>query len=170
MRDAGVVKQKFDYSCGAASLATLLRYYYGHAVDEADVLRQIAAAGPATFASLAEAAGHFGYEARGYALSLDALRRIALPVIVFLYVGEDDHFSVLRSIDSEHVELADPSLGNRIYAIPDFLRLWTTRPSRDYPGRALIVLPHSSQTVGNSAFMRPIPSRFGGLRMRPFQP
>ncbi|WP_455288136.1 C39 family peptidase [Cupriavidus necator] len=170
LRDAGVIKQKFDYSCGVASLATLLHHYYGDPVDEAAVLQQIAATGPATFRSLSAAAAHFGYEARGYALSLEALRQLALPAIVFLYAGNDNHFSVLRSIDAHSVELADPSYGNRIYAIPDFLRLWTTRPSRDYPGRALVVLPRKAGLAGNAAFMRPIPAKFGGLPLRPIQP
>lgn len=170
MRDDGVVKQRFDYSCGAAALATLLQHYYGEPVDEAAVLKQIAAKGPATFSSLSAAASHFGYEARGYALSLEALRQLGLPAIVFLHAGNDNHFSVLRSIDARSVALADPSLGNRVYAIPDFMRLWTTRLSRDYPGRALVVLPRKTARVGDVRFMRPIPARFGGLPMRPFRP
>lgn len=170
LRDEGVVKQRFDYSCGAAALATLLRHYYGEPVDEAAVLKQIAAKGPATFSSLSAAASHFGYDARGYALSLEALRQLGLPAIVFLHAGNDNHFSVLRSIDARAVALADPSLGNRVYAIPDFMRLWTTRLSRDYPGRALVVLPRKAGRVGDPRFMRPIPARFGGLTLRPFRP
>ncbi|NOV22854.1 peptidase C39 [Cupriavidus necator] len=170
MRDDGVVKQQFDYSCGAAALATLLQHYYGDAVDEAAILKQISAWGPATLSSLSAAASHFGYEARGYALSLEALRQLRLPVIVFLHTGNDNHFSVLRSVDADSVALADPSLGNRIYAIPDFLQLWTTRPSRHYPGRVLVVLPRRAGQAGNPDFMRPIPARFGGLTLRPFQP
>ncbi|MDQ0140865.1 C39 family peptidase [Cupriavidus necator] len=170
MRDEGVVKQQYDYSCGAAALATLLQHYYGEAVSEADVLQQIAAKGPATLSSLSAAARHFGYEARGYALSLEALRQVNLPAIVFLHVGNDNHFSVLRSIDAHAVALADPSLGNRIYSATDFLRLWTTRPSRDYPGRALIVMPRDASRVGNRVFTRPIPARFSGLTLRPFRP
>ncbi len=170
MRDEGVVRQQYDYSCGAAALATLLRHYYGEAVSEPDVLKQIAAWGPATLSTLSAAATHFGYEARGYALSLEALRQINVPAIVFLHVGNDNHFSVLRSIDAHSVELADPSLGNRIYSTTDFLRLWTTRLSRDYPGRALIVMPRDARRAANPAFMRPIPARFAGLTLRPFRP
>ena len=32
LRDAGVVKQRFDFSCGAAALATMLRYGFGDEV------------------------------------------------------------------------------------------------------------------------------------------
>ena len=37
-RDARVVKQDADYSCGAASLATLLTHYYGRPTTEKDIL------------------------------------------------------------------------------------------------------------------------------------
>src|SRR5437764_6580719 len=39
LRDAGVVKQRYDYSCGAASLATLLTYGLNDRVDEDGLLR-----------------------------------------------------------------------------------------------------------------------------------
>src|SRR5579863_6995597 len=38
IRDRNVVKQDRDYSCGAASLCTLLRYYWGDNVKEQKVL------------------------------------------------------------------------------------------------------------------------------------
>ncbi len=38
LRDQDLVKQRFDYSCGAASLATILRYGFGDEVTERDIL------------------------------------------------------------------------------------------------------------------------------------
>jgi uncharacterized protein len=38
LRDMNVVKQQQDYSCGAAALATLLRYYFGDATSETEIL------------------------------------------------------------------------------------------------------------------------------------
>src|SRR4051794_9358410 len=38
IRDHNVVMQRFDYSCGAAAMATLMNYYFGDQVTEADVL------------------------------------------------------------------------------------------------------------------------------------
>jgi len=37
-RDEGVVKQSLDYSCGAASLATMLTYELGRSTSEQEVL------------------------------------------------------------------------------------------------------------------------------------
>src|SRR5262245_35750624 len=36
LRDQDVVKQRFDFSCGAAALATLLRYGFGENISEGE--------------------------------------------------------------------------------------------------------------------------------------
>jgi predicted double-glycine peptidase len=41
LRDQNVVLQRFDYSCGAGALATLMRYYFGDAVSEEAILAGI---------------------------------------------------------------------------------------------------------------------------------
>src|SRR3954469_2224237 len=39
VRDQNVIMQQFDYSCGEAAIATLMRYYFGdESIDEAHVL------------------------------------------------------------------------------------------------------------------------------------
>ena len=37
-RDLNIVKQDYDYSCGAASVATLLNNFYGQNIQEKDIL------------------------------------------------------------------------------------------------------------------------------------
>ena len=41
LRDKNLVKQRFDYSCGAAGLATILRYGFGEKVTEREILAQL---------------------------------------------------------------------------------------------------------------------------------
>ena len=41
LQSKNVVMQQRDYSCGAAALATILRYGWGEDVDEADTLRAL---------------------------------------------------------------------------------------------------------------------------------
>ncbi|WOJ95502.1 cysteine peptidase family C39 domain-containing protein [Congregibacter brevis] len=41
LRDAGIVKQQRDFSCGAAALATLLTYFYRDPVSERELLVQL---------------------------------------------------------------------------------------------------------------------------------
>ena len=40
LRDQRLVKQRFDYSCGSAALATVLRYGFGDEVTERDILKE----------------------------------------------------------------------------------------------------------------------------------
>src|SRR5262249_44628694 len=40
-----VVRQQYDYSCGSAALATLLRYHYGRAASESQVFKAMYAVG-----------------------------------------------------------------------------------------------------------------------------
>lgn len=69
-----------------------------------------------------------------------------MPVVVYIKVRKDDHFSVLRGISGNTVWLADPSLGNRTYSRAQFLDMWQTRDGKDQPelaGKFLAVLPAS---------------------------
>ena len=38
-RFATVIRQKYDFSCGSAAVATLLKYHYGLSLDEEDAFR-----------------------------------------------------------------------------------------------------------------------------------
>jgi predicted double-glycine peptidase len=44
-RFATVIRQRYDFSCGSAALATLLRYHYAGREDEAQVFRGMWAEG-----------------------------------------------------------------------------------------------------------------------------
>ena len=110
LRDAQVVKQDLDYSCGAASLATLLNYFYGQDLTEEDLLKAMDKGdGRASFDDMAKALPKFGFRAQGFAASWDQLTRLKMPVIVYVKHRKNDHFSVLRGINQDTVWLADPS-------------------------------------------------------------
>lgn len=167
LRDDSVVRQQLDYSCGAAALATLLSHYYGEPTTERQVLERQTEPRPATFSTLADLASAFGYHARGYALSLDTLRQLNLPVILYVEIEGNRHFSVLRRVDRDHVLLADPSMGNRVYSRADFLNIWAIRNRDAEEGKALVVLPKGKQSTEalSSSFMRRAPARFGGYTL-----
>lgn len=38
IKDKNLTKQQYDYSCGSASLSTILTYYYNQNVSEKDIL------------------------------------------------------------------------------------------------------------------------------------
>lgn len=135
LREQHVVLQAFDYSCGAAALATLLRYYFGDPVSEEEILVGILE--PLTPAQIQdrEANGfslldlkHYaerkGYQAVGVELDIPALEQLQGPVLIHLEREGYKHFAVLKGLRGDRVELADPSRGNVRVSIARFIREW----------------------------------------------
>lgn len=84
-RDFNIVKQDLDYSCGAASVATLLNNFYGQRLTEAEVLKKLDKNEMrASFEDMRRIMPELGFEARGYALSFEQLAQLKIPVIVYL--------------------------------------------------------------------------------------
>jgi predicted double-glycine peptidase len=117
LRDQYVVKQQFDFSCGAAALATLLTYYFGDPTSEQDVLKLLMAQLPKddklqktrigfSLLDLKHIAEAKGYRAAGFKLTIEQLMQLAAPVIVFVQPLGYPHFAVLRGIDRGRVFLA----------------------------------------------------------------
>jgi len=130
-----VVRQQTDYSCGAAALATLMIYYFGDETSERDILDLlIAGLTPDdlnnkkkvgfSLLDLRRAAQKKGYQAEGFKLTSEQLKRLATPVIVFVQPLGYKHFAVLRGIDRGRVFLADPARGNLRMSMGRFLSEW----------------------------------------------
>lgn len=135
LRDRAVEKQAYDFSCGAAAFATLLRHGLGEEVTEAEILRRL-------FRDASEAeerlirnrgvsildmqrlAQERGLRAQGFRLSLAQLARIRRPVIVFIRPLGYEHFAVLKGIRGGRALLADPSLGNTSLPLHRFREVW----------------------------------------------
>ncbi len=142
MRDERVVKQDLDYSCGAASMATIMNGFYGLNVTEAEVLEGMEEDGAASFQDLAEVARFHGLKGVGVALNFEQLQQLKVPAIAYLKYRDDDHFSVVRGIDADgSVTLGDPSWGNRRFTKHQFLNMWETRSDEELKGKMLLLLP-----------------------------
>lgn len=142
LRDKRVVKQDLDYSCGAASIATLLSGYYQRPTTEEEVLKLLAKDGNrASFADMQRILPSLGFKGIGLATSWEQLRSLKLPVIVFVRQRKEDHFTVLKGINDDYVSLADPSLGNRILTRQQFKDIWETRDQPGLEGKMLAILP-----------------------------
>ncbi|EOC09386.1 peptidase C39 family protein [Neisseria meningitidis NM1495] len=158
-RDFNIVKQDLDFSCGAASVATLLNNFYGQTLTEEDVLKKLDKEQmPASFEDMRRIMPDLGFEAKGYALSFEQLAQLKIPVIVYLKYRKDDHFSVLRGIDGNTVLLADPSLGHVSMSRAQFLDAWQTREG-NLAGKILAVVPKKAETISNKLFFTHHPKR-----------
>jgi predicted double-glycine peptidase len=159
LRDFRIVKQELDYSCGAASLATILNEFYGLSVTERDVLTRMGATDRSSFQQLADVAPSFGVRAGGLMLSFDDLKQLQVPAIAYVQYRGNDHFTVIRGIRRDGVvHLADPSWGNRQLTAHQFRRMWEA-PDVDgvMRGRILLVVPGSiaPDQIDRSFFVEP---------------
>lgn len=141
MRDQNLIHQNIDYSCGAASIATILTYYYNHEVSEKQILMDINKWGGASFADIQRILPKYSFKGLGLGLSFDKLRKIQIPAIVYLKHKGQDHFSVLKGINDTHVFLADPSWGNISFRHYRFKEMWETRGDEKADGKILLIMP-----------------------------
>jgi len=135
LKKQNVIMQEFEYSCGAASLATLMQYYFDDSVTEKSLmedintlfteneLKVIEQAG-LSFLELEKIAESKGYDTASVSLEVAALKSLKGPVLVFVKPDGYPHFAIFRGIVNNKVYLADPSRGNIKMSISDFLKEW----------------------------------------------
>lgn len=137
MRHDNVVIQKWDLSCGAAALATVLRYQYGDRALEKDIARAMMSRreyveNPElikihqgfSLLDLKHYVNSNGYQGIGFGklafADLVEKAPIMVPVNFFGY----NHFVVFRGVMEDRVLLADPGWGNRTMLRDDFEGAW----------------------------------------------
>ena len=76
---ASVIKQNVDYSCGSASLATILTYFYNQPTTESQVIKDLALNKQmASFQDLANVSQKYGFIGKGIATNYDSLKKIKI--------------------------------------------------------------------------------------------
>ncbi len=75
------------------------------------------------------------------ALDLDSLRKLKAPVILFVKIRKNEHFTIFKNIDTNYVYLADPNFGNIKVRISKFKEMFYQREDLKYPGKILAILP-----------------------------
>ncbi|WP_305804712.1 C39 family peptidase [Stenotrophomonas sp. YIM B06876] len=134
-RFRNLVRQHTDYSCGAAALATILRYAYHLDADENTVIQgMMAVADPAlvqqrgfSLLDIKRYVESMGMRGRGYRINEERLRSLRVPGLVLMDVRGFRHFVVLKQVRDDMAEVADPILGNRVIPLKDFLAAWPSR-------------------------------------------
>jgi uncharacterized protein len=137
IRHENVVIQKWDLSCGAAALDTLLQYEWGDPVTERDIARGLIRRKEyIEHPELVRIREGFSLldlkryvESRGYKgiglgqLDLNDLVERA-PIMVPINALGYNHFVIFRGRYGNRVILADPAWGNRTMTIDKFERIW----------------------------------------------
>lgn len=136
LQQRNIVMQQLDYSCGAAALATIGRYYWGDKVDEMTFLRLLSQLklteaemrdriqNGLTLTDLRDISNKAGYEASMGKVPFGELTKAKVPVVVGITVRGHDHFAVFRGSDGVYAYLADPIRGNVRTPVAEFLAQW----------------------------------------------
>ncbi len=153
-----VVRQRYDYSCGAAALAMMLAHHGGDAVSEGQVIRGLLRYGELQMIRQRRAfslldmklfVNVLGYEAIGYRLKTAAdLEQFGMPCIVAIKMFDFRHFVVFRGIAGDRVLLADPSQGNITMTVSAFEAMWVDNVAfLVYPENGDPPAPENGMTV-----------------------
>jgi len=162
LRRKNVVMQQSDYSCGAAALATLIRYYWGDPITETDLLNTILSVltfdqvkdrieNGLTMTDLRKAAVARGYLASMGRRTLAELTELRVPAVVRIEKNDYEHFVVFRGVLKDRVFIADPIRGNLRMSIQQFDLQWQddvilvmAKPDTDLPKNAPLALKYHS--------------------------
>jgi predicted double-glycine peptidase len=132
------ILQRYDYSCGAASLAIILQHFYKLPVTEESVVGYIIEKRGVDQAvqryqqkkgfsllDLKLAATSAGFRCLAYRdMTLPDLVELDAPVIVPIRTREYDHFVVFRGLLGDRVYFTDPIVGNLTMKAANFTAVW----------------------------------------------
>ena len=128
----GLVRQRTDFSCGAAVMATIFNEAFGRSTTEQQVLvNMLKIADPDivrekgfSLLDMKNYALSIGMQAEGYRLDYDKLTELDLPSIALLDIKGYKHFVIIRKAYPDRVAVGDPALGNRTMSRRDFEESW----------------------------------------------
>jgi predicted double-glycine peptidase len=162
LRDAGVVRQAYDYSCGAAALASLL-VAIGEPTSERDILLQVFSGltdeqskqtmqRGLSLLDLKRVAQQRRLAAEGYRVPPRVLESLTRPVLVRIAPHGYAHFVVLRGLRGGRAYLADPAHGNVRMSTARFLGTWQ---ESDGNGVVFVVEPRRPSALAVDSTARP---------------
>lgn len=123
-----IYKQKYDFSCGSATLASLLTFHYNHRVDEQDVFVDMYQNGDKqkiqkegfSLLDMKMYLARQGYIANGYKIDLDSLLKINAPAITIINNNGYLHFVIIKGVSAHEVLVGDPAVGLKRMSRRDF--------------------------------------------------
>lgn len=136
MKYQGEVRQRQDFGCGAAALATVLKYAYHLPVTEMSVVQGMLKVSDSTevkkygfsMLDMRRYVATLGLRSNGFKLpNTQIMMKLHVPLIVLLNIRGYEHFVVVRQTTPNVVFIADPALGMREMPTEVFLKAWQNR-------------------------------------------
>lgn len=135
LRFQSTSRQRYDFSCGSAAVATLLTHHYGHRVSEQFVFEQMFKNGDQptirregfSLLDIKRFLAAQGFKADGFKLPLQKLIDAKLPAIVLVSEKGYHHFVVIKGAASGRILIGDPASGTRSLGRDAFEQIWTSK-------------------------------------------
>ena len=117
-----VVKQKYDFSCGSAALASLLTHHYNMPITEATVFEEMFKYGDKekiekkgfSMLDMKKFLSRRGLNSDGYTLKVKDVAKLAMPTIALVNYNGYNHFVVVKGVEDNKVLVGDPSIGMHV--------------------------------------------------------
>lgn len=127
-----IYKQKYDFSCGSAALASLLTFHYDDNVNEQSVFIDMFQNGDQlkiqkqgfSLLDMKRFLERRGYKSDGFRIGLDDLK---VPAITIINNNGYLHFVIIKGLNGTEVLVGDPSVGVKVVTRDDFTKMWEQR-------------------------------------------
>jgi len=163
LKYVNLVTQQTDFSCGAAALATILKYAYGRDSTEREVIEGMMAVADAdlvhdqgfSMLDMKRYVETIGLRGRGYSVQAQALEQLQVPTIAVIEVNGFHHFVVLKKTVGDRVYIGDPALGNRMMSKSAFVGAWNgilfAVIGKGFDRQSVLLNPQQPLTMRNRA-------------------
>ena len=130
-----IYRQKYDFSCGSATLASLLSFHYDDYVDELSVFKDMFENGDQnkirkqgfSLLDMKHYLTRRGYESNGFNISLKQLAEARLPAITIIDNAGYMHFVLVKAQRKNEVLVGDPAVGLKVMTQNEFEAMWQGR-------------------------------------------
>lgn len=134
-RFKATMRQKYDFSCGSAAVATLLTHQYDFPVSEQAVFEEMFAKGDRqkiqqegfSLLDMKLYLDAHGFKADGFEQPLEKLVEAHFPAIVLISEKGYHHFVVIKGLRDGRILIGDPSNGTRAIARSSFESIWVNK-------------------------------------------
>jgi predicted double-glycine peptidase len=127
-----IYKQQYDFSCGSATLASLLAFHYDDVVDEFMVFKDMYDNGNQqkiqqngfSLLDMKSYLSRRGYRSYGFKISLKQLEQAEIPAITIINNNGYMHFVIIKGSNENEVLVGDPAIGIKVYSKAEFEKMW----------------------------------------------
>ena len=146
-----VYKQQYDFSCGSATLASLLTYHYDDVVNEQSVFVDMYQNGDQqkiqkqgfSLLDIKRYLERRGYRSDGFKIKLDELITANVPAITIINNKGYMHFVIIKGLNDQEVLVGDPAVGVKTIPRDEFEEMW---------GNRILFLIHDKMDVAHQHF------------------